>query len=305
MSSPKEALDLHLKHSTRLSDVAVNLDVKPLPCGFPTLEQNEYLLSGEGHLVTMSARPGNCKTAFSCQIALNASVHNKVLYFSLEMKRDALRKRLLAVSAGIPIRKLGEPVFRQKLEQAMQDQSKYNLHIVDDSGLSVDDIISKVYDENSREKLCLVVIDYIGILKYSGSKRHEDVATAITRLKKEVADKLKISVIVLAQMKRGFEDRYARAKMEFEKAKQYKNSEANERILDVRPGMEDLGESSGLEHASDVVMFLQRPCLIDPDQPETAFKVFVAKNRKGEATDFELEFSSALTKFIDHGGDSI
>jgi len=210
MSDPKEALDLHLKHSTKLSDVAVNLDVRPLPCGFPTLEQHEYLLSGEGHLVTMSARPGNCKTAFSCQIALNASLHSKVLYFSLEMKKDALRKRLLAVSAGIPIRKLGEPVFRQKLEQALKDQAKYNLHIVDDAGLSVDDVISKVYDENSREKLCLVVIDYIGILKYSGARRHEEVATAITRIKKEVADKLKISVIVLAQMKRGFEERYAK-----------------------------------------------------------------------------------------------
>lgn len=298
---PKEALDKHLTHSTKLSDVTVNLNIKPLKCGFPTMENMEYLLEGEGHLVIMSARPGNGKTALSCQIALNVSEHSKVLYFSLEMKKEALRKRLLAVSSGIPIRKLNEPVFKAKLEIAMKKQESLKLHLVDDSGLTVNDIISKVNDENNREKIALVVIDYIGIIKYKGLKRNEDISEAIIRIKKEIADKYKISVIVLAQMKRGFEERYAKAKMEYERAKQYKNSEANDKILDIRPGMEDLGESSGLEHASDIVMFLQRPCLMDRDQPEDLFKVYVAKNRKGEARDFDLEFSSTLTKFIDNG----
>lgn len=300
-----ELLDKHLTHSTTLGDVAANLDVRALKCGFPTIEHYEYLVEGQGNLVVMAGRPGSGKSAFSCQIALNVSEHGKVLFFSLEMKKEVLKKRLLAVTSGVPIKKLGEAVFRERLNKALEQQSKLKFNIIDDSGLSVSDIISKIYDEDNRDKLALVVIDYVGIIKYKGVRRNEEIAEATAKLKKEVADKLKIPVVVLAQMKRGIEDRYARAKMEYEKAKQYKNSEANEKLLEVRPSLEDLGESSGLEHAADVVMFLQRPYLMDPDQPESLFKVFVAKNRNGEVRDFDLEFSSTLTKFLDRGDNSI
>lgn len=300
MSKTQEMLDKHLTHSTKLSDIDVRLNTKALKCGFPTIEYYEYLLEGEGNLVVMSARPGHGKSALSCQIGIQAAQHGKVLFFSLEMKKETLKKRLLAVSAGVPIKKLGEPVFKDKIDRALEMQKDLKFHIIDDSGLTIKDIIDKVNDENSREKLSLVIIDYIGIVKVDNTKRATSIAEAITRVKKEIADKFKIPVIVLAQMKRGFEDRYARAKMEYEKAKQYPNG-ANSKILDIRPSLEDLGESSGLEHASDVVMFLQRPCLIDPEYPSDLFQVFVAKNRNGDVKDFSLEFSSSLTKFLDKG----
>lgn len=299
--NPKEVLDKHLTHSTKISDIDVNLNTKALRCGFPSLEYYEYLLEGEGNLIVMAGRPGNCKTALACQIGLNTAEHGKVLFFSLEMKKETLRKRLLAVTSGVPIKKLSEPVFRAKIDLALDKQSKLKFNIIDDGGLTINDIIAKTYDENNRETLSLVVIDYIGIIKVDNTRRATSLSEVVTRIKKEIADKLKIPVIVLAQMKRGFEDRYARAKMEYEKAKQYPTG-SNSRILDIRPSLEDLGESSGLEHAADVVMFLQRPFLLDPSHNESDFRVFVAKNRNGEVKDFDLEFSSTLTKFIDHGG---
>ncbi len=297
----EKTLDQHLKHAASLGEIGINLNARALKCGFPSMEQYEYLLEGEGNLVVMAARPGNGKTALSCQIALNVAERGKVLYFSLEMKKETLKKRLLAVTSGVPIKKLGEQVFRAKVEKALEFHNTLKLHIIDTPGLSVSDVISKTYDENNREKISLVVIDYLGIMKYKGVRRNEEIAEAVYRLKKDVAEKLGIPVLALAQMKRGFEDRYAKAKMEFEKAKQYKNSEANSKILEIRPSLEDLGESSGIEHASDVIMFLQRPYLLDPDLPEDVFKVYVCKNRNGEVKDFDLEFSSTLTKFIDKG----
>ncbi len=65
--------------------------------------------------------------------------------------------------------------------------------------------------------------------------------------------------------------------------------------------MDDLAESSWLEHATDVIMFLHRPCLLNPDASPTLFQVFVVKNRNGEAKDFMLQFSQELTRFVDPG----
>jgi replicative DNA helicase len=300
MSEAKDELLKTLTHSKRLGEVELNLETSPLKCGFPTIEYYEYLLAGEGNMVIISAKPGHGKTALSSQIALNVAEHGRVLYFSLEMAARALKKRLLAVTSGVPIKKLTEHNFKQRVDKGVEVMSRLKLDIIDDKDLTIKDIISKTYDENSKEKLALVVIDYIGIISYSNDRRHEGVADAAKRIKDEIADKLKIPAIVLAQMKSGFDERYNRAKMEYEKAKQYPTG-ANRKILEIRPTLEDVGESSGIAKAADVVMFLNRPCLLDPEEPENVFKVYVAKNRNGEAKDFDLEFSSSLTKFVDRG----
>lgn len=294
----KKVLEQHLTHGTRLANIHINTATKPLKCGFPSMEFYEYLVQGEGNMIVIAARPGNGKSAIAAQIGLNVSEWGRTLLFSLEMKKEALKKRLLAVTAGVAIKKLGEPALQAKVAAALERQSHFKLDIIDDMALTINDIITKTYDEHNREPLNLVIIDYIGIIKVDNSSRAISLGEVAKRIKKEIADKLKIPVIVLAQMKRGFEDRYARARMEYEKAKQYPTG-ANDKIMDIRPALEDLGESSGLEHAADVVMFLHRPCLVDPDANDSLFKVFVAKNRNGEVKDFELEFSATMTKFID------
>jgi len=298
--SPKQILDKALTHSTRLCDIPVSLGINALDCGFPTIEHYEYLVQGEGRITTIAARPGNGKTALACQIALNVSKWGRTLYLSLEMKKEALKTRLLGVSSGIPIRKLSHTTNKVRLDKAIEDFAAYKLDIIDTPGLTIEDLIIQVLDEARREPLNLVVIDYVGLIDFEGENRALALGKAVVRIKKEVAEHLKIPVILLAQMKRGFEDKYARAKMEYEKAKQYATG-ANEKILEIRPGMEDLGESSWLEHASDVIMFLHRPCLLNPDISPTLFQVFVAKNRHGESKDFVLEFSQELTRFVDHG----
>lgn len=294
----QDEIDKQLRHSKKLSEIELNLDLKPLRCGFPTIENNDYIIANEGNLVIISGKPGHGKTAFSSNIALNVSRHTRVLYFSLEMTGRALKKRLLGVISGVPIKKLTEEVFKAKVASAIEEFKQLHFDIIDDKDLSVTEILSKCYDENNREKLGLVIIDYIGILNFDKSERHLGVASAAKRFKDELADRLKIPVLVLAQMKDGFNERYARAKMEYEKAKQYPTG-ANSKILNIRPTLEDIGESSGIGKAADTVMFIHRPCLLDPDEPKSLFKVYMGKVRDGEAIDFELEFSSTLTKFID------
>lgn len=300
--TPQEILEKHLTHSTRLGNIDLELDVKSLTCEFPSIEHYGYLLKGKGTLVVVSARPGNGKTALTSQIALNVSKYGRALYFSLEMKKEALRQRLIAVTSGVPIKSLAHPIHKDRVRKAAEEQSTYRFDIIDDPGLTTAKIITKSLDEAQKEPIDLIVIDYVGLISFDNSQRALAMSMAVEDLKKKLAEKLKVPVILIAQMKRGFEDRYSRAKMEFEKAKQYPKSELNHKLLEIRPTLEDLAESSGLEKHADVVMFLHRPHLLDPDEfSPSLFNVFVCKNRNGEATDFNLEFSQSLTRFEDHG----
>lgn len=281
--TPKEAISLINSHSTRLSDIYVNLNQKPLKCGLSAFENHEYLLENEGNLVIMAARPGNGKTALACQIGLNVAQHKRVLMFSLEMKKESLRKRLLSVLSQVPIKKLGFPQYDKRVKEAQQLQESYQFDIVDKSDLDINTIISIINDEQRKSPIGLIIIDYLGVIAVNNEFRATSIGNIAKRIKKEVADRLQIPVIALAQMNRGFDSRVSQSNEETE----------------TRPVLADIGESSGIEHAADVVMFLHRPYLVNKHSSPGLFKVYVCKNRNGEVKDFDLEFSQELTKFFD------
>lgn len=287
--SVEEALEQAHTHSTRLADINVNLNQKPLLCEFPTIEDNQYILAGESNMIIMAGRPGNAKTAFACQIGLNVAKHSRVLYFSLEMKKEALARRLLAVESQVAIKHLGHLLHKDRVHRTIDKLKQYKFDLVDDDSLTIKDILTKVYDENHREKVSLVIIDYIGIIKVDNTMRAISVGEIAKTIKKHIADKLQIPVIVLAQMNRSFDSRYVWA----------------EDKSDIRPTLADIGESSGIEHAADVVFFLHRPYLLDPTRSPSDFKVYVCKNRNGDVRDFELQFSSELTRFFDNGVENL
>lgn len=298
--SLQEGLKRALKTSTRLGDIKPKYTSESLQCDFPSIEKYQYLLKDESNLVVVAARPGNGKTALSCQIALNVSKHGKVLLFSLEMRKEALYKRLLSVVSQIPIKNLGMQVHTNGVVKATAELDTYNLDIIDDQDMSALDIVKRTLDENRVGKIDLVVIDYAGMIKVNNAYRTTEISSAMTMIKQRICDDLCIPVIMLAQMNRGFDDRYSQYMLNVEKSKLYPNAE--ERVVsEIRPTMADLADSSGLEHRADVVMFLHRPSLLDKTKPRDAFKVYVDKNRNGVVRDFDLRFSDSLTKFFDNG----
>lgn len=298
--SPQEGLNKALKTSTRLGDVIPKFTSESLRCDFPSIEKYQYLLKDESNLVVMAARPGNGKTALACQIALNVSAHSKVLLFSLEMRKEALYKRLLSVVSQIPIKNLGMSVHTNNVLKATKQLADHNMDIIDDQDLSGLDIVKHTLQENRLNKVDLVIVDYAGMMKVNNAYRATEISSAMTLIKQRICDDLKIPVLMLAQMNRGFDDRYSQYMLNVEKSKLYPNAE--ERVVsEIRPTMADLADSSGLEHRADVVMFLHRPSLLDKTKPRDAFKVYVDKNRNGVVRDFDLRFSDSLTKFFDNG----
>lgn len=286
------------KTSTRLGDVEANFSSESLNLGFPTIERHQYFLKNESSLIVMAARPGNGKTALATQIAMNVAKHDRVLLFSLEMKKEALYKRAISVLSGVAIKVLGSEKNKVRVDRAIEDLKGYNLDIIDDEDLSANDIVSRSYDENKAGKVSLIVIDYIGLVKTTQGYRAQEIGQAAKLFKKRLANQLKVPVLLLAQMNRSFEDRYAQYLLSAQKAKLYANA-PEQGVPEMRPVMSDIAESSGIEHCTDVALFLHRPNLLDKSHPESLFNVFVAKNRNGACADFNLEFNGALTKFND------
>lgn len=297
----KEGLRLSEKKSTQLGNIVPKFDSQALECGFPSMEAHQYIMKDESNLIVMAARPGNGKTALACQIALNVSAHGRVLMFSLEMRKESLYKRLLSVVSQVPIKQLGNPKHTDRVIAATANLATRNFSIIDSEELNVNQIIQMTHDENNYEKLDIVIIDYVGLIKVNPTFRAVEIGAAAKAIKQRIANELKIPVLLIAQMNRNFEDRYSQYLMAVEKAKLYPNASERE-LAEVRPNMSDLAESSGIEHCTDVAMFLHRPHLLDKSKPSTLFRVFVAKNRNGVVKDFNLDFSDSQTTFYDNGG---
>lgn len=296
--SPDLALKRALKSSTKLGDITPKFTSEALECGFEAIEKNQYILKNESNLVVMAARPGNGKTSLACQISLNVSLHSRVLLFSLEMRKEALYKRLLSVVSQVPIKDLGMKIHTNAINRAIGELAKHNLDIIDEEDLSASNIVNKIYDELASGKIDLVVIDYVGLIKVNANYRHQEMGAAVKLIRDKICKGLQIPVLMLAQMNRSFEDRYSQYMMSLAKSKLFPNADERS-ISEIRPTMADLAESSGLEHHTDVVMFLHRPSLLDNTRSPSEFKVYVTKNRNGVVKDFELEFSDSLTKFFD------
>lgn len=270
---------------THVRDIQIDLDKQALKCGLWAIEKNQYILGNRGHMVVMAARPGGGKTALGAFIALEVAKKGKVLFYSLEMSKEAIGERLVSTISGHTTNSFR--VNATRVKDAKENLDKRHLRIMDDPNLSTSNFIRSVLDENRIEKVDLVVLDYIQLLSQSqDDKRHLDLGVISYKIKRELADKLGIPVLILAQMNQKIDDRFAQAQI-------WGKSE------NVRPLLSDMGESSGIAKAADVVMFLHRPCLIDPKQPRSLYKVYIAKNRSGVTNDFELRFSESSTSFSD------
>ncbi|MBR3459139.1 MAG: replicative DNA helicase, partial [Selenomonadaceae bacterium] len=118
-----------------------------LPTGFKDLDN---LTSGlqASDLVLVAARPSMGKTAFTLNIAANASLKGySVAFFSLEMSKEQLVQRLLCSEGGIDAQRLrtGQLVDEEwgDLISTADRISRAKLYIDDTPGITVMDLRSK------------------------------------------------------------------------------------------------------------------------------------------------------------------
>lgn len=254
-----------------------------IPTGFRELDEKTSGLQ-RSDLIIVAARPAMGKTAFALNIAQQSAVKagSSVIIFSLEMAKEQLGQRLLAMQARVEMQKLKQGDLDrtdwERISMAADDLNGTKIVIDDTPGISLMEMRNKCRRLKAEQGLDLVVIDYLQLMKFDGKadSRQQEIS-AISRNLKLLAREIDCPVIVLSQLSRATEQR-----------------------PDKRPILSDLRESGSIEQDADIVIFLYRDDYYNPEtETPGVCEINIAKHRSGPTGKIELTWVSRYTKFSD------
>lgn len=263
--------------------------VTGVPTGYTDLDTKTAGLQ-PSDLIIIAARPSMGKTSLALNIAEHAAITARIptAIFSLEMAREQLVLRMLCSHARVNAHNVRTGFISEKhdfprLVNAAGKLAAAPIYIDDSPSISVLEMRAKARRLSSRERIGLVIVDYLQLMRSYSRKtenRQQEISE-ISRSLKALARELNIPVIVLSQL----------------------NREAEQRP-DHRPKLSDLRESGAIEQDADVVMLLFREEYYDPDNDEAKGKaeVIIAKQRNGPVGVVKLTFLEECTHFENYTG---
>jgi replicative DNA helicase len=256
--------------------------VTGIPTGFIDLD---YKTSGlqPSDFILIAARPSMGKTAFVLNLVDHVAVKKGLpaMVFSLEMSKEQLVNRMLAMESNVDSQKLRTGTLSDTDWDAVVEGigviGNSKLIIDDTPGISIMELRSKCRKMKLEYGLSVVIIDYLQLMSGSGKggdNRQQEISE-ISRSLKALAREMNAPVIALSQLSRACETRQ-----------------------DHRPMLSDLRESGAIEQDADVVMFLYRDDYYnkDTDMPNIA-EVIIAKQRNGPIGTVNLVWRPEYTKF--------
>ncbi len=257
-------------------------DVTGVPTGFADLDR---MTSGfqPGDLVIVAGRPSMGKTALALNmaehVALDAGL--PVGIFSMEMSAAQLAMRLLGAIGKLDQHKLrtgrlAEDDWR-RLTDAVGRLSEAPIHIDETAALNALELRARARRLHRQYgQLGLIVVDYLQLM--SASSQGENRATEISEISrslKALAKELNVPVVALSQLNRSLEQR-----------------------PNKRPVMSDLRESGAIEQDADVILFIYRDEVYNPDSPDKGrAEVIIGKQRNGPIGTVMLTFQGEYTRF--------
>ena len=275
-------LDIWLKKTFRhLSDIKGNIKgLTGIASGYSKLDQ---MTSGfqNGDLIVLAARPSMGKTALALSLAIAAAKENKPTgFFSLEMSAEQLVLRLLSVESAVPHQNIRNAMVTQaewaEVTRSAGALSEMKFFIDDSPMLNILELRAKARKLKTEHNLQLLLVDYLQLIHSTRryENRHQEVSE-ISRSLKALAKELDIPVIALSQLSRAVDSR-----------------------MDKRPMLSDLRESGAIEQDADLIMFLYRDIVYNPDAENPALsELIIGKQRNGPTGTVYLNFLKELTKF--------
>lgn len=277
-------LDIWLKKTFQhLSDIkSHSKGVTGIPTGYKKFDE---MTSGfqNGDLIVLAARPSMGKTALALSIAAAASSQNfTVGVFSLEMSAEQLTLRMLSSESGISHQSIRNATISSdewvNLTHVAAQLAERKFFIDDTAMLNIMDLRAKARKLKIEHNLQFLIIDYLQLLHTTKryENRHQEVSD-ISRSLKGLAKELNIPIVALSQLSRAVESR-----------------------MDKRPMLSDLRESGAIEQDADLIMFLYRDIIYNPDAENPALsELIIGKQRSGPTGTVYLSFAKELTKFED------
>ncbi len=250
--------------------------------GFHKLDE---MLGGlrDEKLIILAGRPGLGKTSWALTVAHHAAQkeHKKVGILSLEMSKEELVERLVAIDGWLDAKRVSsgklEPDEWKRFIDSAARLTDMPIFIDDAFGATLVELKSKARRLQATHGLDILIVDYLQLMQ-SGSDENENEVkelSLISRGLKGLARELQIPVVALAQLNRAVESRQSKI-----------------------PQLSDLRGSGTIEQDADVVLFLYRE---DEYNQQSERKgqcdVIVAKQRNGPKGTDVIGWIPSQTRF--------
>lgn len=220
---------------------------------------------GDECLVVVAGSPSMGKTLFCQTIATNVGVDQQknAMFFSMEMSESSLFERFVSGVGNIKPDKLKSARLNReelgRIDLAVRKLRSSGLYLTDEPKQSVGQVRAKVRRHKIKHPdLSAIFIDYLGLMKLGKADRHDIAIGNITRDLKELAKEMKVPIFLCVQSNRPLNIR-------------------------DRPNMSRLKDSSCIEADADLIMFVHRQEIIEP---ETLLKgvteLIIAKDRHND-----------------------
>ncbi|MGA9469537.1 MAG: replicative DNA helicase [Candidatus Macondimonas sp.] len=245
-----------------------------------------------GDLVVIAGRPSMGKTSFAMNLAEHAAIRDKVptAIFSMEMPGQQLAMRMISSLGRIDQSKVRTGRLSDtdwpRITSAATLIAEAPMFIDDSPSLSPTEIRARSRRLKREHGLGLIVVDYLQLMQVPGNKENRTTEISeISRSLKALAKELSVPVIALSQLNRNLEQR-----------------------PNKRPVMSDLRESGGIEQDADLIVFIYRDEVYNPESPDKGTaEIIIAKQRNGPTGTVRLTFLGQYTRFEnfaseDYGG---
>lgn len=256
-------------------------NVTGLASGFPDLDTKTAGFQ-PSNLVIVAARPSMGKSSLLGDFALHAAVRQQqpVVMFSLEMSRHEVVQRFLASEAKVDFQRIRTGSLQEqdwtRLSGALGRLAEAPVYIDDSASVSLMEIRAKCRRIKAKQGLGLVIVDYLQLMTSPRrSENRQQEVSELSRGLKVLAHDLEVPVLCASQLNRGVEMRG-----------------------DKRPLLGDLRESGSIEQDSDLVMFIYRDEVYNPEtEARGEAELILAKHRNGPTGIVRLAFLNQYTRF--------
>lgn len=228
------------------------------------LSQNDLLIIGAGS--------GTGKTAFALNLLLKLCENYQCIYFNMEMSKDILYKRLIAIKTGISLKGLNNirNLSSSDLERVSVASSDLENIILINGSVNTP-IVKKNILNIKTDKHIVVFLDHIGLIKASGNSLYEKMTNVAKDLRTICLD-CNCTIIGLCQLSRV--------------------SQKNNEI----PKLQDLRDSGEIEQSARKVVLLY-----DEEKDSTNenhnMKMIIAKNDDGNRVIKDFVFERYTQRF--------
>ena len=228
------------------------------------LSQNDLLIIGAGS--------GTGKTAFALNLLLKLCEDYQCIYFNMEMSKDILYKRLIAIKTGISLKDLNnaKKLSSNDLKKISVASSDLENIILINGSVNTP-IVKKNILNIKTDKHIVVFLDHIGLIKASGNSLYEKMTNVAKDLRTICLD-CNCTIIGLCQLSRV--------------------SQKNNEI----PKLQDLRDSGEIEQSARKVVLLY-----DEEKDSTNenhnMKMIIAKNDDGNRVIKDFVFERYTQRF--------